>query len=273
MTPEIPSERFEVFATGVDHPECIAIDREGFVWAGGEVGQVYRIDPAGKVQIIAALGGFSGGIALSPDEAECFVCNPALGMVAVKQDGSHRIFATPAKDRNLICPNVPVFDRAGNLYVSDSGNWKKGNGCLVRFDAKGDGEILGELLGYANGLALSADEKFLFMVESDFDRVWRVELATGRREVYAEQTGRLPDGLALDVEGNLYVSCYASDEIWRVSPKREKTLFAWDRWAILLSRPTNMAFKEDWMYIANLGRTTITRGRVGVTGQKLANLL
>jgi len=272
MAPEIPTERFEVFATGVDHPECVAFDREGYLWAGGEAGQVYRIDPAGKVQTIATLGGFSGGIALSPDDRECFVCNPALGMVAVKRDGTHRILATHAGARKLICPNFPVFDRAGNLYVSDSGNWKKNNGCLIRFDSAGNGEAIGEALGYANGLALSEDEKSLFMVESDFDRVWRVDLTTGSREIYAEQTGRLPDGLALDASGNLYVSCYASDEIWRVSLMREKALFAWDRWSILLSRPTNMAFKEDWMYIANLGRTTITRANVGVAGQKLVNM-
>jgi hypothetical protein len=32
-----------------------------------------------------------------------------------------------------------------------------------------------------------------------------------------------------------------------------------------------MAFDEDWMYVANLGRTTVTRAKVGVRGQKLVN--
>ncbi len=27
--PEVPIERFEVFATGLDHPECLAFDRAG----------------------------------------------------------------------------------------------------------------------------------------------------------------------------------------------------------------------------------------------------
>ena len=92
----------------------------------------------------------------------------------------------------------------------------------------------------------------------------------------------MPDGLALDEAGNLYASCYASDEIWRISPggrakgegSARKQLFSWDRWAILLSRPTNMAFDPldaEMMYVANLGRTTITRARVGVRGQGLAN--
>jgi sugar lactone lactonase YvrE len=84
----------------------------------------------------------------------------------------------------------------------------------------------------------------------------------------------LPDGLCLDAEANLYVSCYASDDIHRVSPDGTKTLFAYDHWAILLSRPTNMAFGGDdfdQMYVANLGRMAITRAAVGVRGQRLAN--
>ena len=52
--------------------------------------------------------------------------------------------------------------------------------------------------------------------------------------------------------------------------------FAHDRWAILLSRPTNMAFgvrdgDRKTMYVANLGRQTITRAKVDVRGQLLAN--
>jgi sugar lactone lactonase YvrE len=97
----------------------------------------------------------------------------------------------------------------------------------------------------------------------------------GRREVYAEPVGRLPDGLALDEAGNLYVACYASDEIWRIAPSREKTLLAWDHHAILLSRPTNLAWggaDADVLYVANLGRTTITGVHLpGVRGRRPAN--
>ena len=116
------------------------------------------------------------------------------------------------------------------------------------------------------------------MVESCTDSVLRFEIkpdgSLGAPEIYATDCGRFPDGLTLDAAGNLYVCCYASDEIWRISPSREKTLFAWDRWAIKLGSPTNMAFggkNFDELYVANLARTTITRGRVGRTGQPLAN--
>ncbi len=277
MTPEIPIEQFEIFANGIDHPECIAFDRDGDLWAGGEAGQIYRISPEGKVQLITTLGGFCAGLAFSPKD-ELFVCNPALGIVHVQTGGEFQIFATHVGEQKIICPNYGVFDSTGNYYVTDSGNWKKSNGFLLRFAPGGKGEILGGPFGYANGLALSADEKILFMVESNTDSVLRFEIRAdgllSAPETYATDCGRFPDGLALDMEGNLYVSCYASDEIWRITPARKKTLLAWDRNAILLGSPTNMAFggKDfDELYFANLARTTITRAKVRCKGQPLAN--
>jgi gluconolactonase len=277
--PEIPIERFEIFATGLDHPECLAFDHDGVLWAGGEAGQVYRIDGSGTVETVASLGGFSGGIAFSPLDHALYVCNPSLGLVRVQADGQHEVFAAGTAAHRMVCPNYPVFDTLGRLYVSDSGHWKKRDGFLLRFEPDGRGTVIGGPFGYANGLAISADERTLFMAESDSDRILRFDLTAegtiGQAQVYAEPVGRLPDGLALDEAGNLYVACYASDEIWRIAPSGERILLGWDHFGILLGRPTNLAWggeSSDVLYIANLGRTTITRAHLpGVRGQRLAN--
>ena len=276
-SPELPIEEFRIFATDIDHPECISFDRSGDLWAGGEAGQIYRIPPDGKAQLVTTLGSFNAGIAFSPGD-ELFVCNPALGIVCVKGSGESSIFATHADSHKLICPNFGLFDSSGNYYVTDSGQWKKNNGCIIRYTPDGHGKIIGGPFGFANGLALSADEKFLFMVESNTNSVSRFETyedgSLGPAELYASECGRFPDGLTLDAEGNLYVCCYASDEIWRINPNRQKTLFAHDRWAILLGSPTNMAFggKDfDELYVANLARTTITRAKTKSRGMPLAN--
>jgi gluconolactonase len=275
--PEIPIEAFEIFATGIDHPECLAFDRAGQLWAGGEAGQIYRISNTGMVQLITSLGSFCGGLAFSPQD-ELFVCNPALGIVRVAASGEFSVFATHAAGHKLICPNYGVFDSAGNYYLTDSGNWKQANGHLVRFSPDGQGQILAGPFGYANGLALSADHRRLFMVESNSDSVFCFDISStgvlGAAQLYAAGCGRFPDGLTLDADGNLYVCCYASDEIWRITLAGEKSLFAWDRWAILLGSPTNMAFggsNFDELYVANLARTTITRAKIGCKGQPLAN--
>jgi gluconolactonase len=271
--PEIPIECFEIFATGLDHPECLAFDRDGWLWAGGESGQVYRIAPGGTCETVAEMGGFCAGVAWSPDDTELFVCNPRHGVVRVSRAGAWSAFATNAGAHRLVCPNYGVFDSRGNYYVTDSGNWKKRNGYLLKYRNDGVGEIAAGPFGYSNGLALSADERHLFMVESDTDSVHRIDLQTGATEIYAEHVGRFPDGLALDATGDLFASCYASDDIHRISPAGQTTLFAYDRWAILLSRPTNLAFRDGYLYVANLGRTTITRVQVGRVGNPLANEL
>jgi sugar lactone lactonase YvrE len=277
--PLLQAVNFEVFASGLDHPECVAFDHHGDLWAGGEAGQIYRIAASGAVTTITTLAGFVAGIAFSPLDQALYICNTKQGVYRLEADGRHALFANETQGQKIVCPNYPLFDRRGRLYVSDSGNWKRHNGFLLRFDADGSGRVIGGPFGYANGLALSADERWLFMVESDTDRVYRFELTTdgrlGPAEVYAESVGRLPDGLALDEAGNLYVACYASDEILRISPSREKTRLAWDYHAILVSRPTNLAWageNRDMLYVANLGRDTITRASLpGVRGQRLAH--
>src|SRR3982751_1560075 len=109
--PLIPLDQFEVFATGLDHPECLALDRDGYLWAGGEAGQVYRIDLAGKVETIANLGSFNGGIAFDSTDAGLIVCNPAQGLVRVdRAAGATRVFATHAGARKMLTPNFPVYD-------------------------------------------------------------------------------------------------------------------------------------------------------------------
>jgi gluconolactonase len=279
MNPEIPIEQFEIFATGLDHPECCAFDRDGNLWAGGEAGQIYRIDSAGHVETVANLGGFCCGLAFTPDDRELFVCVSGVGVARVSKEGEHCVFATHAGQHKIVAPNYLLFDKRGQFYLTDSGNWMKRNGFVLRFDADGQGEIVAGPLGYANGMALSANGRQLFVVESDCDSVLRFEIGGDDRLseplMVASEVGRFPDGLALDAVGNLYVCCYASDEIWRLRANGEKSLLAHDRWGIRLGRPTNLAFGGpalDEIYVANLARFTITRAKIGVRGEQLANL-
>jgi gluconolactonase len=222
--------------------------------------------------------GFCCGLAFSPAD-ELFLCHSRLGVVQIGRDGSHRVFADQADGHKIVYANFAVFDRAGNLWVTDSGNWKKQNGYLLRFTPDGLGKVVAGPLGYANGLALSADEKTLLMVESDRDRVLRFDVhgdgSVSSPVVYSENVGRLPDGLALDAEGNLYATCYASDEIHRISPAGERVLLAHDRYGLVIGGPTNAAFGGESfneMYVANLSRYTIVRFRLSQKGQPLANM-
>jgi gluconolactonase len=276
---EIPLDRFETYADGLDHSEDLAFDRDGVLWAGGEAGQIYRIRAKGRVEEVANIGRFCLGLTFSAAD-ELFVCNAKLAsIIRVQKDGASALFSDSVGSRRLKQPNYSVFDSQDNLYVSDSGEWSTSSGCVVRFDNRARGTMFLEPpQPFPNGMALSADERFLFIAQSHTDDVLRVEVredgTAGQREVYARGLERIPDGLAFDVAGNLYVSCYASDNIFRVTPDKQVSQLAYDRAGTILARPTNIAFGgpfNDYLYVANLGRWHINRVHLGIAGQQLAN--
>jgi gluconolactonase len=77
VAPIVSCAQLSVFAEGLDHPEGLAFDSGGDLWAGGEAGQLYRIPQDGVVQQVANVGGFCLGITFSPAH-ELFVCNSGL---------------------------------------------------------------------------------------------------------------------------------------------------------------------------------------------------
>jgi gluconolactonase len=128
-------------------------------------------------------------------------------------------------------------------------------------------------------MSLSADEKTLFLVQTQRDNVMRIPILAdgraGRPQVYASGLASTPDGAALDAEGNLYVTTYATHSVYRIAPDGGVSLFAKDPSATMLAAPTNAAFggnNFDEMYFANLNRWHICRVKAGVRGQLLANL-
>jgi gluconolactonase len=91
----------------------------------------------------------------------------------------------------------------------------------------------------------------------------------GEAETFVEDIERLPDGLAFDAGGNLYVSCYEPSRIYRVNSDAEIELLVDDPEAHTLCHPTNCAFRGRELFTANLGRWHITRIDVGVEGLPL----
>lgn len=64
-----------VLVDGLDHPECVAVDASGNLWAGGEAGQVYRIDgETGAIETVGTTNGFILGI--TPDgDGHLWLCD------------------------------------------------------------------------------------------------------------------------------------------------------------------------------------------------------
>jgi gluconolactonase len=267
-----------IFSGDVDHPEGLAVAPDGRIWTGGEEGQMYVVDENGGVTELARTGGASLGMAFGPDGA-CYVCNRNNSIVRVEPSGRWSTFADSVEGRPLRLPNFPVFGPDGSLFVSGSGEWIEATGELYRFDESGRGVVYHRgPLPYPNGLAIDASGEYLYVVLTARHNVVRIRLADGQNAAVENVCPQgslafMPDGLAFDAAGDLYVTSYASDCIHRIAAgSREPSILVDDPLAIALNRPTNCAFggpRFDQLFVANLGGRHLSLIELGVRGQPL----
>ncbi|HZO29140.1 MAG TPA: SMP-30/gluconolactonase/LRE family protein [Chloroflexota bacterium] len=284
MAPVIPIERSSVFFDGLfseprlNHPEGIAVDRDGNVWCGGEEGEIYRIAADGsRIELMASTGGFTLGLEFD-QHGRLYSCD--LKHAAVYRfdpaSGSLEQFAAGDGSARMRVPNVPVVDVQRNcLYVSDSYHFQEAGPGVWRFDLdSGAGTLWYDRpLRFANGMALSADRGSLYVAETFARRVVRIPIgadgAAGDAEVFVQDVPALPDGLAFDVDGRLYVACYEPSRIYRADAHGRLELLIDDPEAHTLCHPTNCAFRGTELFNSNLGRWHITRTEVGAEGLPL----
>ena len=127
--PLVDLSRVRVLVDDLDHPEGVAWSPDGSVYAGGEAGQVYRVSLEGAFEEVATTGGSALGLCLDA-ERNLYVCDTGRrAVMLVRPGGAVETYADGAGGRRMAVPNYPVFDAAGNLYVSDSGDWDGRNGA------------------------------------------------------------------------------------------------------------------------------------------------
>ena len=274
-------EDVSVFADGLDHPECVAVHPDGSVWAGGEGGQIYKISADGKtIKEINNTKGFNLGLAFSPNASWLAICdlkNKCVWKLDLKTNTLMK-FAVGVDTVNFNIPNFPAFRKSGKLFVTESGAFREVTGKIFCFDSNGKGTIWHQgPFSFANGLALDANEKFLYVVCTWLPGVERIAInadgTAGKREIYCTLPQTCPDGIAFDNEGNLYVSCYAPNTIFKVNNNKEVSLLIHDWEAHTISNPTNIAFGGKGfseIFCANLGRWHISKIKSQIPGLKLA---
>ena len=119
-------------------------------------------------------------------------------------------------------PNDVCVDSRGRIYFTDP---RYGDRSDLELDVEGvyrvdpDGAVK-RILGQAelqrpNGLAVSPDDRTLYVVDTNYDRggnrmIWAFDLdddgmPSGQRPIFDFAPGRGGDGMEVDVEGTLYV--------------------------------------------------------------------
>lgn len=270
-TARLDASRATVFFDGtfsaprLQHPEGVAVGPDGFIWCGSENGQILRITPdAGTIEEVASTGGFALGLAFDGGRA-LFVCDLMHAAVFRLDLASRRLerFTPPG----IRVPNFPVVDgRRGCLYVSNSHGPAEPGPGVFRYDlltGKGGLWAKGPFL-FANGMALDVTGANLFLCETFARRVLRIPIGTdgspGAPEPHASDLPGLPDGLAFDSQGALFVGCYEPSRILRIPPGGGTAeVYVEDTTAHVLAHPTNIAFDGASLFAANLGRWHITR--------------
>jgi gluconolactonase len=211
---------------------------------------IYRWSPEGAVSVFRTKSGYSGfDIARYRQPGSNGLTLDPAGLLTINEHGNRRVtrlertgkitvLADRYEGKRLNSPNDLVYRSDGTLFFTDPPF-----GLPKVFDDPGkelpfsgvyavkDGRVrlLSKELGGPNGIALSPDERYLYVGNWDLARkvLMRYDVAADgslrNGRVFYDFTGETEevglDGVKVDVEGNVYVS--APGGVWILSPAGE----------------------------------------------------
>ncbi|MFH1578112.1 MAG: SMP-30/gluconolactonase/LRE family protein [Candidatus Omnitrophota bacterium] len=160
------------------------------------------------------------------------------------------ILADNYQGEDFLGPNDLVLDSAGNIYFTDPWGSSLSNpiGRVYRLDrVTGEVMMLFDNLAFPNGLAISPDGMYIYVGEFGANRLLRAFLfPEGKGTIFLHvctyfNFGGGPDGMAMDVNGNLYIAHWGMNEIIVVEGQQgqiiDRIMLPDDR-----SGPTRIAF-------------------------------
>ena len=205
--------------------EGAIFDRDGNLFFT-EIGpnRILRLDKKGELKILAELGNFMpSGLAFLPD-GRLLVCGNMDGVskgaiYALDKDGGN---IQPILDTgDGFVPNDMAVTSSGGIYFTDfRGNLTDTSGGVyyIHPDLKKIDKILGNMSN-ANGIALSPDEKVLWVGDYGRSILIRIDLedSTHFDRIHSTPvyyfTGRGPDSMRTDSDGNLYVAIMSQGRV------------------------------------------------------------
>src|SRR5713101_622123 len=250
----------EIFGQGVLKSEGVVIDKEGNVYGGGRNGVIYKVSPEGKVSAFTTLpaGSMPNGITMDRQGNLVYCDLGKKAMMRVIQSGQVSMIADRAGTLALTLPNFASYDAEGNLYVSNSSTRDvktvreeftkpEPNGALVRIRPNGRGEVVATGIYLANGTAIDPKEEAVYVLESTRNDCLRIALKKdgtfGQPEIYAKDFPALPDGMAFDVEGNLFVTLPGKGKDGQLVPANQIIKVDTNgNWSLLIDDPTGRSW-------------------------------
>lgn len=194
-------------------------------------GRIFRIDARGEWDLVAQWDGEPNGAKFLNDR-ELLVTDYRNGLMAVDVTrGTVRPFLERRNSERFKGVNDLVFDRRGNLYFTDQGQTglHDPTGRLYRLWPSGQLDLLLANVPSPNGVALSPDERVLWLGVTRGNQVWRVPLlddgSVSKVSPFFTSYGPSgPDGLAVDASGRVLVANPGLGIVWVLNHRAEPEL-------------------------------------------------
>jgi gluconolactonase len=194
-------------------------------------GRIFRIDPKGEWEQVAEWAGEPNGLKWL-SERELLVTDYRHGLMACDVvTGAVRPYLDRRNSERFKGVNDLVFDSQGNLYFTDQGQTglHDPTGRLYRLRPDGRLDLLLSNVPSPNGVALSPDERVLYLGVTRGNQVWRVPLlddgSVSKVSAFFTSYGPSgPDGLAVDETGRVLVANPGLGVCWVLSPRGEPEL-------------------------------------------------
>ncbi|WP_433608950.1 SMP-30/gluconolactonase/LRE family protein [Prescottella agglutinans] len=227
----------ETIASGLAFPECPRW-REGRLWFSDIYrGVVVRLDPAtGDLEQVTEVPGEPAGLGFLPDGRLLVASVQDRKIYVLDETGRLQQHADLHAIASWHLNDMAVDARTGRAYVGNYGDDSAPPAPpfpadLAMVEPDGTAHVVAEQMLFANGMAITPDGSTLIVAEtratpgrlSTFAIEADGSLVNRRVLVEFDDPRVMPDGIALDAEGGVWVASPFSQEVIRVSAGGEIT--------------------------------------------------
>jgi gluconolactonase len=243
------------FGRDLQRPECILAERDGTLWSADARGGVMRISPDGTQRLIAQKvdrrfadnsdgpdkymlqGTLPNGLAFARN-GDILIANFGTNAIErMSRDGRSNTVCDQLDGRPLGKTNFILRDSKDRIWITVTTRaepWTRSvperiqDGYIALIDERGM-RIVAEGFFGTNEIRMDAREEWLYVVESNARRISRLRVnpdgSLTDREIYGPaDLGGIPDGMAFDAFGNLWVTLVMYDRLIAITPTRELLL-------------------------------------------------
>lgn len=270
--------------TGADlsRPECILAAQDGTLWIADDRGGVTRRDPDGSQHLIGNIPGLPNGLALEKG-GSLLVAEIDNGILyRLFPDGRSEIVLDSLNGQPLGAVNFVYIDHQDRIWVTVSTRMvprrpaaanPSFDGYIILIDQRGP-RIVADGLCFTNELRMDRAGRTMYVVETALKRVCAFDVADDgsltNKTAYGPETldGR-PDGIALDSEGNLWVTEVDHNSLLVIAPDQSLHCVFRDPEAATVNFPASLTFGGPdlkTVYIGSLRMKAIPTFRSPISG-------